>query len=110
MDRNVLAGDLALDAVDRRDLRGVEPRLPRGLLPKGVTALPDQELCSPSEEDSCGGDAIKTGENIPLAPSGGVRSSSPRGDAVDNDVRDVGPSASGLVGDTIRLLLAGRAR
>lgn len=104
----MLAGDFPLEVVDRR-LWVVLLRRPRGLLPKGVTALPDQELRSSKEL----GDAMQSGDDIPLNPSGGVRSSSARGDAVDTDVREVafaGRSSFGLVGNTARGLAVGKAR
>lgn len=101
----MLAGDFPLETVDRRE-RFALFRTPRGLLPKGVTTLLDQELRSSNEV----GDAMQRGDDIPLYPSGGVRSSSARGDAVDTDVREVGcsiaevvrRSSSGLVGSAAR--------
>ena len=61
---------------------------------------------------------MKSGENIPFIPSGGVRNSSITGDAVDTEVRDVGRSISafggrsslGLVGNSARELPVGKAR
>lgn len=103
----MLAGDFPLEVVDRR-LLFVWLRRPRGLLPNGVTALPDQELRLSKEL----GDAMQKGDDIPLNPSGGVRSSSAIGDAVDTDVRELefaGRSSFGLVGNAARGL-PGKAR
>ena len=51
MERNILAGDLPLELVDRRELCRVEfrrlllrSRVELRLLPKGVAIPPDQEL------------------------------------------------------------------
>ena len=95
----MLAGDLPLEAVDRRELWRVEPRKPFVLLPKGVMTLLDQELRSSREANPCTGDATQKGDGrAPLDPSGGVRSSSVMGEAVEIDVNDVGRSIAEVTG------------
>lgn len=97
MDRNILAGDLPLERVDRRELWRVELRklLLRSkpelrLLPKGVMTPPDhEELRSSGDANDWVGEVIYKGDSSTSLPSGGVRNSSP-GDAVDTDVSEVG--------------------
>lgn len=102
----MLAGDLPLDIVDRRELCRVEfrrlllrSRVELRLLPNGVAMAPDQELLrSSGDAKDCVGDGTQNGDSIVwLDSSGGVRASSVSGDTVDCDVRDVGRSISELM-------------
>jgi hypothetical protein len=99
----MLAGDLPLDMVDRRELCRVEfrrlllrSRVELRLLPNGVLIPPDHELQrSSGDAKDCVGDGTQNGESIVLLESsGGVRASSVSGDIVDCEVRDVGRSIS----------------
>lgn len=99
MERNALAGDLPLDAVDRRERAPIELLWCTDLLPNGVTDVPDQEaLRSSGEWNVCVGDAMQMGESMLRVLSGGVCTSSMTGDMVDTVVSDVGRSIEVLLG------------
>lgn len=99
MERNALAGDFPLEAVDRRERAPVELRYRADLLLNGVPDVPDQEaLRSSGEWNVSVGDAMQMGDSILRVLSGGVCTSSMTGDMVDTVVSDVGRSIESLLG------------